>query len=240
MIVVVLLFTSAVAGVLQAVMGFGAAILLMMVLPYFFDMLQAPALASSITLGASVALAWQFREYIRPKLVVLPAVLYEVSSIASLHAAGGLNMEGLGIAFGVFLILISLYFLLPFPTVRVSGGLMSTAVCAMVSGMSSGLFGIGGPLMAVYYLSVTEEKKVYAANLQFLFALTSVINLTIRIQKGFYSLSFLPLTVLGILGITAGKWAGVRILERIDMKMMQRAVYALVGLSGLLTLAEHL
>ena len=149
-------------------------------------------------------------------------------------------MEGLGIAFGVFLILISLYFLLPFPTVRVSGGLMSTAVCAMVSGMSSGLFGIGGPLMAVYYLSVTEEKKVYAANLQFLFALTSVINLTIRIQKGFYSLSFLPLTVLGILGITAGKWAGVRILERIDMKMMQRAVYALVGLSGLLTLAEHL
>ena len=117
---------------------------------------------------------------------------------------------------------------------------MSTAVCAMVSGMSSGLFGIGGPLMAVYYLSVTEEKKVYAANLQFLFALTSVINLTIRIQKGFYSLSFLPLTVLGILGITAGKWAGVRILERIDMKMMQRAVYALVGLSGLLTLAEHL
>ena len=240
MIIIVLLLASAVAGVLQAVMGFGAAILLMMVLPYFFDMLQAPALASSVTLGACIALAWQFRAYIRPRLVILPAILYEIASITSLQIAGSLDMDILGVAFGVFLILIALYFLLPLPTVRVSGGVASTAVCAMVSGASSGLFGIGGPLMALYYLSVTDDKRTYAANLQFLFSLTASINLMIRIRKGFYSLSFLPLTLLGILGISAGKWLGVKILERIDMTLMQRAVYILVGISGVLTLAKHL
>lgn len=240
MIIIVLLLASAVAGILQAVMGFGAAILLMMVLPYFFDMLQAPALSSSITLGACIALAWQFRAYIRPRLVILPAILYEAASITSLQIAGSLDMDSLGVAFGVFLILIALYFLLPLPTVQVSGGAVSTAVCAMVSGASSGLFGIGGPLMALYYLSVTQDKRTYAANLQFLFSLTASINLIIRIRKGFYALSFLPLTLLGILGISAGKWLGVKILERIDMKLMQRAVYILVGISGVLTLAEHL
>lgn len=240
MIGIILLLTSAVAGVLQAVMGFGAAILLMMVLPSFFDMLQAPALSSSIALGACVSLAWQFRAYIQPKLVILPVILYEVASITSLQLASRLEMDSLGVAFGVFLILIALYFLLPLPTIRVSGGVVSTAVCAMVSGASSGLFGIGGPLMAVYYLSVTEDKQTYAANLQCLFSLTATINLIIRVRKGFYSLSFLPLTLLGILGIFAGKWVGVKILERIDMKLMERAVYILVGVSGLLTLAGHL
>ena len=46
-------FTAMAAGAIQTITGFGAAIILMTVLPYFFDILQASALASSITLGVT-------------------------------------------------------------------------------------------------------------------------------------------------------------------------------------------
>ena len=49
------------AGIIQSVTGFGAGIFLMLFIPYFFDMIAAPALSSAICLGLSVSLSWKFR-----------------------------------------------------------------------------------------------------------------------------------------------------------------------------------
>lgn len=240
MIYPILFVVSAVSGVVQAVTGFGSAILLMMLLPYFFDMLQAPALTSSITIGLTAALAWRFRNRIRWKLVLLPTLLYELGSILVLSIADELNMDMLGLSFGIFLIVLALYFLLLSSTFSVRATPVSACICSFISGACSGLFGIGGPLMAVYFLACTREKEDYVANLQFVFALTTAINLVIRLYKGFYVLSFLPLTIVGILGITVGKWAGLRILEQINTDLMRKLIYALVGISGILTVLEHI
>ena len=62
----------------------------------------------------------------------------------------------------------------------------------------------------------------------------------IRMQKGFYTLEFLPVTIIGIIGITVGKMLGVKILEKINVELMRKLVYALVGISGVMTLFEHL
>ena len=62
----------------------------------------------------------------------------------------------------------------------------------------------------------------------------------VRMQKGFYTLEFLPVTIIGIIGITVGKMLGVKILEKINVELMRKLVYALVGISGVMTLFEHL
>lgn len=231
---------SAAAGVVQAVTGFGSAILIMMVLPYFFDMLKAPALCSAITFGFTASMAWRFRREVKPQLVLFPALCYEAGSVIVLNLARNLALDAIGVAFGVFLIVLSLYFLLLSKTISITAGMGSAAVCGMISGACSGLFGIGGPLMAVYFLAATRTKEEYAGNLQFVFALTTAVNFGIRVYKGFYTLDLVPLTLWGMAGITLGKMAGLKILDRINIERMGKLIYLLVGLSGVMTLAEHL
>ena len=67
--------SSAAAGFLQTVTGFGSATVLMLVLPYFFDMAAAPALSSSICMGLAASLALRFRHAIRLRLVLLPSLI---------------------------------------------------------------------------------------------------------------------------------------------------------------------
>lgn len=231
---------SAISGVVQTVTGFGAAILLMIVMPHYFNMLQAPALTSSITLGITAGLAWTYRKHIDFKSILVPAASYELGSMVTLHFAGGLDLEMVGVSFGVFLVVIALYFAFIPPSFSIQANFLSAIICGLISGICSALFGIGGPLMAMYFLVATKSKESYVGSLQLLFAITTTINLVIRIQKGFYTLDFLPLTILGIAGISLGKLVGVKILEKINVDLMRKLVYALVGISGVMTLFEHL
>lgn len=90
--------------------------------------------------------------------------------------------------------------------------------------------------MAVYFISAIEDKKSYIGTIQFLFAFTNIINLLIRIANGIYTTDLIPATLLGFAGITIGKMAGLRILDKIDPDKIKKLVYAFVGISGVLSL----
>jgi uncharacterized membrane protein YfcA len=105
--------------------------------------------------------------------------------------------------------------------------------------VTSGLFGIGGPLMAVYFVSVSRDKESYIANIQCLFAVTNVVNFLLRISKGIYTVDLIPITLLGFAGITLGKMLGLRLLERMELEGMKKWVYLFVGASGVLTVLQQ-
>jgi len=228
--------TAIIAGIIQTVTGFGAAVFLMLFMPYFFDMIAAPAVTSAITVGLSLTLAWKFRKYIKLKVCLFPTLIYLFFSIASINLAKKLNLEYISLAFSMFLILLAIYFYVFSDRISLQATRKTAAVCAMISGITSGLFGIGGPLMAIYFISAIEDKKSYIGTTQFLFAFTNIINLLMRIANGIYTLDLLPATILGFAGITIGKIVGLRILDKINPVRIKKLVYAFVGISGLLSL----
>lgn len=231
---------SAAAGFLQTVTGFGAATVLMLVLPQFFDMVSAPALSCAICMGLAASLALRLRRRIRLRLVLLPTLLYTAASIVMIRLAAGLNLRVLTIAFGVFLILLSAYFLLLGSRASLKGGAVSMVVCSTVSGVCAGLFSIGGPTMALYYLAVTEEQNEYLANMQFLLAFTNAAGLPARISSGAYTAELLPLTLLGIGAILAGRQLGLRTGEKLNRELVKRLVFIYVGVTGALTLLQQI
>ena len=208
----------------------------MLFMPYFFDMIAAPAVASAITVGLSLTLAWKFRKHIQLNVCLFPTLVYLFFSIVCINLAKELNLEYISLAFSVFLILLAIYFYVFSEKISLQATRKTAAVCAMISGITSGLFGIGGPLMAVYFISAIEDKKSYIGTIQFLFAFTNIINLLMRIANGIYTLDLLPATILGFAGITIGKIVGLRILDKIDPVRIKKLVYAFVGISGLLSL----
>lgn len=240
MVFAVITAASVMAGVIQSVTGFGSAVFLMLVVPYFYDMVAASAISSSIAMGLGITLAWRFRAHIQWKTVALPSVVYLVGSIGAIQVIRDIELDALGLAFGVFLILLAAWFLVFSQKLQFTANWRSACVCSAISGVTSGLFGIGGPLMAVYFVSASRGKESYIANIQFLFALTNVINFILRISKGIYTADLIPVTLLGFAGISAGKMLGLKILDRIDLEAMKKGVYLFVGLSGILNVAQRL
>ena len=227
-------------GAVQTVTGFGAGIVIMLFLPLLFNLLQASAISSAITLGLNLSLSLRFYRHLSPKRLALPCVLFLTASVSSILVASALNLEFLALAFGVFLVALSLYFLLAKDRLAIRDTPACAVFCSLLSGLTSGLFGVGGPLMAVYFLSGSKDKEEYAATLQTFFALTNLLNLFTRIAKGIYTPALLPATLVGLAGVLLGQRLGLRLLDRLSPDRMSRLVYLALGGAGLLTMFSHL
>lgn len=227
---------SAAAGLIQSVTGFGAGIMTMLVFPLFFPMVEAAALSAAIALALSSTLAWRYRKVCPWKLIVLPAFFYLITTSVAILGAPYLPTELLKRVFGVFLILLSLYFLLLDGKIKAKADLPTAMLCAGLSGLTGGFFGIGGPPMVVYFLAALDDKERYIATIQLFFAITGGYMLVLRVASGIFTAELGVYTVIGVIAITLGKLVGIRIIDRINTETMKKIVYVFLGISGVLNL----
>ena len=231
---------SVLAGFLQAVTGFGSPMILMMVVPYFYSMVEAPAVANSISIWLAATLAWKFRKHIDWKSGLFPTAIFFLFNVVSAQYAKEIDLKFLSLAFGVFLVVLAAYFFLfskkkPFPA-----NWITAVLCGSISGITSGLFGIGGPLMAIYFVTATKTKENYIGNLQFLFTTSTLASMAIRVVNGIYTVDMLPITLVGVACIMVGKRLGLRLLNKLDPEKTKKIVYAFVGISGLINVIQCL
>lgn len=228
------------AGVIQSVTGFGAPVILMLVIPYFFNMITAPAVSSTIAMGASIALAWRFRKDIEWNTALFPSAVYLAFSMVAIRFAKNMDLDLLTLLFGIFLIILSAYFFFFSNRVPFKANWKTASICAAISGTTVGLFSIGGPLMAIYFVSASKKKESYLGNLQFMFAVSNVVNLGMRIANGIYTFDLLPFTLIGFVSIMVGKQIGLRILDKINPDRLKKLIYAFVGISGAISVIQQL
>ena len=236
----VLPLIAALGGIIHTITGFGSGIVMMLFLPSFLDMAAAPALSSSINLFLSLILAFKFRKTIRIRMFLLPLIPYLIGSTMAINALSGFDMRMVAISFGVFLIILSLYFTFVAKRVSVTPNWQTAVLCGGISGVTAGLFGIGGPLMALYFLAITDSKEEYTGNLQCMFTCTCLCNTMTRISRGYYTLDLIPLTILGLIAINVGKALGLKLLDKMDADLVRKVVYLFVGVSGVLKVVQNL
>ncbi len=228
-------------GLVQGTTGFGSGIFVMLFFPMFLPILKSSALSSLCSLCPCLLMAWRYRKHIQPKVVIMPAIFYFTFSALAIRFAANTDMSQLKAVFGLFLIVISLYFIFFADKLRIKPNLLTAFICGGLSGVASGLFGIGGPPMVIYILAVTQDdKEAYLANTQFFFSMTGIYTAVLRIMNGILTPDLLPLVIPGMLGMTIGKNFGLKIVEKIDVKMMKKLIYAFLGLSGLSTFLTNI
>ena len=79
--------------------GFGAAVVMMTILPYFFTMAVAPSVSTSICLGLTVTLAWKLRKSIDLKLTLPPTLLYAAASVTAIRFIGSMDLRVMTMVF---------------------------------------------------------------------------------------------------------------------------------------------
>lgn len=240
MIWIVVAAISTVAGLVQTVTGFGAVVLMMLVLPYFFPIVDASTLALTISLVLCIVLCWQYRRHIPFRTVIPPTIFYTVVNYLVLRVVDRVNTERLEVVFALFLMALSAYYLLAAKKVRVAPKPIVGIGCGAFSGMTAAFFAIGGPPMAIYFLAATTSHYSYVAAMQFMFVITTITGILGRIANGLYQVSFLPYAALGTAGMLVGMKLGKCVIDRLDADRMRRLAYLFVGISGLIFLLQSL
>ena len=235
-----LILITFVGGVTQTMAGFGSALVMMLVLPHLMPIVQAAAVNSIAGGFLSGALIWKYRDKLKPRFVLLTAVPYLIASVVTLQYVQKIETRVLAILFGAFLTANALYYLILAGLAHMRIGPITLAACPVISGISSALFGIGGPLMSLMYLEKYEVREEYNANLQLLFFIAAVINNVIRAGKGIITVSLLPSAAAAVAAILVGERAGLLLAGRMKPEFLRKMVYLMVLFSGVMTVINNL
>lgn len=227
-----ILLPAFVAGIIQGVTGFGAGVVMMMFLPLQFSVVQSAGVSSAICMILCAAMVYRYRHTINFKKIIGPAVLYLFVSSVSILFAKMIDQNIMKIILGIFLIVLSLYFLF-FSKNDIEPKGIVALLCIIISGACDGLFGIGGPLMVIYFLSKTKGKEEYLGTIQCFFLINVVYSTAFRVINGILTVDLFGGIGLGMVGILLGLLIANKIVDKLDANLIRKLTYVVIGLCGL-------
>ncbi|WP_125604709.1 sulfite exporter TauE/SafE family protein [Lapidilactobacillus bayanensis] len=233
MIWLLIVVPALIAGLVQGLTGFGAVIIMMIFFPSILPMDKAAGIGGVIMLTSVLALTIRYRHEFKPKRVLVPFLVYATVATWSVHLGSVLDTHLLRLMLGGLLVALSLYFIF-----SKSAGSQKypwyIAGCFMIiSGFFNGLFGIGGPLMALYFLSLSSSMPDYIGNIQGFFLIDAVYITSVRIANGILATPDIPYILAGMVAATIGTVIATRLSTRWDLTTIKPWIYGFIGLSGI-------
>ena len=226
------------AGLVQGVTGFGSCIVIMLVLPFYFPLAEAAGIAVATTLIMGIVMILRYRTSINVREALLPSLLYIIVSSLAIHFSASVDQTLMKKVFGVFLVLLSEFYLgfVPANSNQKKLPLLAGAVCIILSAACDGLFGIGGPLMVIYFMHRTTDLHEYLGTLQLFFLVNNVYNTGFRFFRGVLGPQHLIFIAVGMAGILIGVLIAGKIVEKVRRDVLRKLIYVMIGISGLVNL----
>ncbi len=235
-----LILISFAGGVAHTLTGFGCGLIMMMVFPYLMPMVQAAAMNSLIGGCLSASLIWKYRQHLKPDLLLKTAPIYLAVSVLTLQFVQKIDTRVMGLIFGIFLTALGLYYLLLSAKARLHENPVTLIGCSVFSGMTSAMFGIGGPLMSLLFVEHYKTREEYAVNLQVLFVVSAIINTATRAIKGIVTASLIPTAAAGIAAILLGEQAGLHLAGKMKPETLKKMIYYMIILSGAVMIVRNI
>ncbi|MDD6073826.1 MAG: sulfite exporter TauE/SafE family protein [Clostridium sp.] len=237
MIYLSIVMAAFVAGIVQGVTGFGGGVIIMMILPLYFAIPQGAGITVTMGIVLCGMMVIRYRKDIKVKMAITPSVLYLVVCSIVIHVSTMVNQAVMKKIFGVFLLLLAIYYLFFTKSVRKRKlGAAASVLCIVISAACDGLFGIGGPLMVLYFMNVTDSTHEYLGTLQLFFMVNSIYNTVFRFYKGILLPEHLIYVGVGLFGILSGVYLANKIVDRLNANVIRKLTYVMIGVSGVLNL----
>ena len=228
--------TALAAGFIQGVAGFGSGPVQMMTYTLIWQLPAAAAVSVCVSVPLNLNMLLTYKNDLHWKKVLIPAVPYMIICSAAIGASRYFDQAVMKKVFGVFLILLSAYYLFFDKRENRSFSTVKTLIYISVSALCDALFGIGGPLMVLYFLSVTGSKEEYLGTAAAFFLINGVYNSIIRIFSGILTSGQIPYILTGIAAILAGVTLSHKAVDRLDEGMLRNITYLTIGLTGIFNL----
>ena len=208
---------------------------MMIFLPYLLPINQSAGVSTLTMLIANAMVVWRYRKYLKWQKLAIPFGIYIVTAICSLFLSQSLASNHLKLLLGILLVVLSLYYsLMNIRSITVKNiPIYVMIIFSLISGFFNGMFGIGGPLMALYFLTISVSKENYLASIQTFFLVDTFIMTTLRFSSGILDLSSIKFVLVGIIGAIIGTILANRLVQHLNIKFMTLFIYVFIGVSGL-------
>jgi len=237
---IIILLTTFAGGFVQSLGGIGAAAVMMTVLPWLYTSLETAAIIQMVGIAYSVSMLIKLRKSVNLRLALPPAIIYTVLSVISIRLVKGLDMNLLSALFGGFLCLLAVWFFFFENKVRIPAGRGSMVICSAASGVLGGVFGIGGPTMALWVLSAAPDRLLFLSTMQVIFTAGNIISTVSRAVNGILTAELARLSLVGMVGIYFGGMLGLKVMKKLNPEYFRKAVYICIGFSGLIQMVNKL
>ena len=188
----------------------------------------------------NVIMTWKGRKSLRAAVFLPPAIMTLAGSAVGAFLLKSIDASLAKVFFGFVIIALGVEMLLRERSGRKSkGSPVLFAVIGVLSGILSGLFGVGA-LMAAYMGRTTDSGEAFKANLCAVFAAGNVFRIALYAAMGIITGAALRQTLILAPFMLAGLWLGMKSARWIDEKKVRRIVVLLLIVSGVALIAGNI
>ncbi len=236
---ILLIFLSLLAEILGTVGGFGSSVFFVPIGNYFLDIKSVLGITALFHLCSNVSKITLFRKGFNKKLLLqlgIPSVIFVIGG-AFLSKFVDKNM--LELSLSIFLILLSLFFLIAKKLV-LKPNLSNSIVGGGISGFLAGLLGTGGAVRGVTMAAYNLEKEVFIATSAMIDLGIDSTRTVIYFINGYVHMHDLYLIPFLLVISFTGSFIGKVILKKIPQEKFRMLVLLLILFIGVATLAKYL
>ena len=222
------------ASFLQTSIGFGFSVFSMLFLPYFLPYADSVVLAQTIALINTIVVAVLYRRHIAWKKMLPLLLPTMIAGGAAAVLMLDIDSSYLMLALGILLIFLSASFFILSDRIHFQPNAIAGVAMGVVSGISNGFFGIGGPPIALYFAPSIPDKTEYNATVQAFFSIVNTFILAVRLARGSFSMVSPSLVLVGIIALIPSSLVAMGFFRHINADALRRIIYAFVGVNGLI------
>ncbi len=229
------LFFALIAEVLGTIGGFGSSVFFVPIANFYFDFETVLGLTAMFHVASNLSKIAQFRKGLNKRLILylgIPAVLFVI--------VGGLlakfvNKEFLELGLGVFLISMSLLFLIKKDLIIKDGNTQAIAG-GTLSGFLAGLLGTGGAVRGLTMVAFNLEKNIFIATSAVIDFGVDFTRTIVYFLNGFILVEYLIYVPFLVVIGWVGTWLGKKCLNYIPQEKFKKLSLLLILGIGIVTL----
>jgi len=220
---IMLLIIALFSEIVGTMAGFGSSTIFLPLASYFVEFKTALVLAAIFHLFGNISRITFFRHGLEKNVLLIFGIPSFILSLLGATLVGDLSQTVLKFILGIFLIVISVTFLIK-PKLAFPANSKSLVLGGGISGFMAGLIGTGGALRATFLTGLKMEKEKYIATSAVIALGTDATRIPYYISSGFLAEQYYYLIPFLFGTAVVGSYIGRKIVTRIDQEKFKMMV----------------
>lgn len=226
------------AYMVKGLSGFGSGLVAIPLLVFIFPLTFVVPVLGLLSYSGTIMQSYHLRKQVSWS-DVLPLVPFSLIGIAVaiwllVNTDGKILVRSLG----VFVLMYSIYSLLPFP-VR-SGGRKWAILAGSFGGMVGALFGTGGPFYVVYLKLRKLDKGPFRATIAMIFLIDGGVRIAGYALTGLYTEQVLWMLLILFPVLSLGMYVGHHLHVKIEQERFNHLISVLLLVSGVMLIYKSM
>lgn len=234
------IFAALVSGFIKGLCGVGDAPVFSSILSFAHNNIDISPVSLLPSLPTNCFIVWQNRRSLQKRIWVPMALMLIAGTIPGTLLLKNTDTGTLKRIFGIFITIIGILMLLnELSTKKVRPSNVLLVIVGILSGLSSGLFGVG-VLLVVYVSMTTDDMSSFKANICAIFASENIVRLAMYLFLGMITSPVLKRAALITPFMMLGLFLGMKSASFLDERKAKITVMIILIISGVAIVAANL